>query len=79
MADANAEYLKKLVIARLQTIPPNISFSVGSHGDFTRDELIDHVKRDTEIGREFAQFELRLILDSPKIVGRLSGKALSSY
>jgi hypothetical protein len=73
------EYLKKLVIARLEAMPPNVSFSVGSYGDFTRDQLIDNVRRGTAVGQKYAQFELRMILDSPKIVGRLSGKTFSPH
>lgn len=73
------EYVKKLVIARLKTIPPDVSFSVGSHGDYSRDELIREVMKNTEVGKEFVKIELKIILDSPKIVGRLSGKATSSY
>jgi hypothetical protein len=68
------DYLKKLVIARLRTIPPNISFSVGSFGDYTRDQIINHVKQGTEVGKEFISIELKTLKMSPKIVRLLSGK-----
>jgi len=73
------DYLKKLVVARLKTMPPDVSFSVGSHGDFTRDELIREVMKLTPVGKEFVKMELRLVIESPKIVGRLSGKTTSSH
>ncbi len=73
------EYLKKLVVARLKTIPPNISFSVGSKGDFTRDQLIREVVGDTSVGKEFANMELKLIIDSPKMASWLSGKKAAHY
>jgi len=73
------EYVKKLVVARLKTIPPNIGFSVGSHGDFSRDDIIRNVLGGTAIGKEFADMELRMIIESPKMVGRLRGNASSSY
>jgi len=72
------EYLKKLVIARLKTIPPNISFSIGSHGDFTRDQIINEVARGSDIGNEFTEMEIKLLLKSPKLVGWLSGKKTAS-
>jgi len=72
-------YLKKLVIARLKTIPPNISFSVGSYGDYTRDELIREVKDESPVGKEFTEIEIQMLIDTPKIVRRLSEKAASSY
>lgn len=73
------EYLKKLVIARIKTMPPDVSFSVGSHGDFTRDQIIREVMHETDVGKEFMNIELNILLDSPKIVGRLRGKAASHY
>lgn len=72
-------YLKQLVIARLKTIPPNISFSVGSYGDFTRDELIRNVMEGTAVGKEFSRMEIRMIVESPVLVRRLSAKASASH
>ena len=73
------DYVKQLVVARLKTIPPNVGFSVGSHGDFSRDAIIRNVLEGSKIGKEFTRMELRLILESPKLVGRLRGETSSSY
>ncbi len=73
------DYVKKLVVARLKTMPPNIGFSIGSFGDFKRDELIDNVMKGTPIGKEFIGIELKMLIDTPKLVGRLSGQATSHY
>jgi hypothetical protein len=43
--------IQELVIARLQTLPENVELSIGSEGDFTRDELIDHVRDGDEVGQ----------------------------
>ena len=66
-------YVQKLVKARLKAIPPNISFSIGSHGDFTRDELIKEVEKNTPVGKEMIQLELRFIRDMPQMVAKLKG------
>lgn len=66
------EYVKKLVIARLKTIPPNVSFSIGSHGDFTREDIIRQVSKGTDVGREFIKSEMELLVQTPNLVGRLS-------
>jgi len=71
-------YIKQLVVARLKTIPPNVGFSVGSHGNFTRDEIIQNVLNGTPVGKEFTSMELRMLIESPKLVGRLRGAASSS-
>lgn len=73
------DYLKKLIIARLKTIPPNVSFSVGSYGDYTRDELIREVMSGSPVGREFTELELRLIRETPLLIGRLLAKEASSH
>jgi len=67
----NEEYAKKLVVERLKTIPPNVSFSIGSYGDFTRDELISEVLQGTEVGKETIESELKLLQGMPKLISKL--------
>ncbi len=55
------EEIKKLVIARLDTIPPNISISVGSEGNFTKQELIEQIQNDTVIGEKMVRLELEYL------------------
>lgn len=52
---------KELIIARLEVVSPEFSFSVGSESkSFSKSELIEEINRNTEIGKDFvkAQFEL---------------------
>lgn len=65
------KYARKLVAARLRTIPPNVSFSIGAYGDFTRDELINEVLQGTEVGKETIKSELRLLREMPRLVSKL--------
>ena len=67
------DYVKELVAARLRTIPPNVGFSLGSYGNFTRDEIISHVLRGTEVVNHFSDMEVKMLIESPMLVGRLSG------
>ncbi len=66
------EYFKKLVLARLKSIPPNISFSIMGHGEFTRDELIAEVLKESEVGKKRIDAELRFIRAMPRLVARLN-------
>jgi len=50
--------LKNLVVFRLETLSKDKKVSIGSHGEFTKDELIEHVKAEDEIGRKIVQVEL---------------------
>jgi hypothetical protein len=47
-----------LVVARLQNLPSNKEISIGSSGEFTKDELIDHVKKDDEVGKKMVAIEM---------------------
>lgn len=50
--------IMELVIARLQVMPPDVSVSIGSEGDFTRDQLIEHVKKHDKLGQKITEIEL---------------------
>lgn len=65
------EYFTRLVIARLKTVPPNVDFSFGEYGDFTRDQLIQEVEKNTEVGKETIKMEINFIYEMPKLAKRL--------
>lgn len=42
---------QKLVYARLQTLPRDFIISAGDFGDVTKDDALEHVKNNDEIGQ----------------------------
>ena len=60
--------IKKLIKKRLSAMPPDISFSVGNFGDFTRDELIQEIDKGSEIGKEMIEMELNFIKKMPSLL-----------
>jgi len=70
---ADIEYLKKLVKERLSAMPPDVSFSIGSFGDFTRDELIQEVEKGSEVGKETIEMQLIFLRKMPKILDESVG------
>ncbi len=60
-SSADIEYLKKLVKERLSAMLPDVSFSVGGFGYFTRDELIREVEEESEVGRETIDMQINFI------------------
>ena len=56
-----AEEIKKLVIARLDVLPENKKISIGNFGEFSKDELIDNVKNDSEIGNKIIEIEMEFL------------------
>lgn len=56
-----SEALKDLVIERLDIIPPHKEIHIGSAGVFTKDELIDCVRREDEIGQKIVEIEISFL------------------
>lgn len=52
------EEIRKLVIARLSVLSPDTSISVGSDGNFTRDQLLESVEKGDKIGEKLAEIEM---------------------
>lgn len=47
-----------IVIARLLTMPDNIGVSMGSDGEFSKNDLIEHVQKDDEVGKKIIQIHM---------------------
>ncbi len=67
MEAKDKEYIKKLVKERLSAMPPNVSFSIGNFGDFTRDQLIEEVEKDSEVGRIAIKMQIDFIKKIAKL------------
>lgn len=65
MIEVDEKYLKKLVITRLNAVPPDVSFSIGQYGDFTRNQLIEEVEKGTEVGKAATEMELNFLRKLP--------------
>jgi len=50
--------IKKLVVARLETMPEHLKVSIGSYGTFDKHELISHVESGDEIGKKIIEMQL---------------------
>lgn len=56
------EEVKKLVIARIDArMPPNIKISIGGEGSLSKEEMIEHVKRGDEQGKQIVKMHLNFI------------------
>lgn len=56
-----SEDIKKLVVLRLETLPSDKKISIGSFGDFKKEELITHVKKEDEVGRKMIEIEMEFL------------------
>ena len=57
-----SEEIKKLVIARIDArMPANLKMSIGSSGSLSKEEMMDHVKKGDEEGRQIVNMHLNFI------------------
>lgn len=50
--------IRQLVVERLKTLPSGRKISMGSKGDFSKEQLIEHVGKNDEIGKKIVQIQL---------------------
>lgn len=55
------EDIRQLVIVRLEAMPANVKLSIGSHGEFDKDELISSVKKGDEVGKKIIAAQLHYL------------------
>ncbi len=61
MSEKMSEELKKIVLWKLEIIPPNFKLSVGNKGTFTKEELKEHVEKGDAVGIMFANIQLNFM------------------
>ena len=57
----NEQEIKELVIARLKTLPNNKDISIGSSGEFSKDELIETVENEDQLGKKLIEVEMNFL------------------
>ncbi len=53
--------IRELVIVRLESMPANVKLSIGSHGEFDKNELIERVKKGDDIGKKIIAAQLHYL------------------
>jgi len=54
--------IKELVITRIEAqMSPNLRLSIGNQGSLNANEMIEHVKKGDEIGKQIIESHLRFI------------------
>jgi len=57
----NEKNLIDLVVSRLQVLSDDQEISVGSKGSFTKSQLIQHVRKNDDLGKKFVEIELQYL------------------
>ena len=58
MNNTISEDIKKIVIARLESMPENMRLSFGDSGNFDKYALIQQVKDETSVGKRISDMQL---------------------
>lgn len=53
--------ITQLVIERIRTLSPGRKISIGSEGMFTKEELIDHVRKGDKIGEKIVKVQISFL------------------
>lgn len=69
-----SEELKELILQRIGIMPPEFKLSIGGKGTFTKQELMDNIQRESDIGREVVNMQLNFIkaMTSGKLINTLN-------
>ncbi len=54
---------KEIVLARVRAYDDDFELSVGSGGTFSRDEIIENIEKETEIGQEIVEMQMEYLRD----------------
>lgn len=60
MSEKEKEIIE-LVKARLSVIPQEAVLSVGSYGEYKRDQLIKEVENNTEVGKKIVEIQMQYL------------------
>ncbi len=52
------EDVRELVLARLQTFPSDKKLCIGSYGEFSKEDLIESVKKGDKIGKKIVEVDM---------------------
>lgn len=50
--------LKKIIIARLEIFPSDKKISIGSIGELTKEEMIESIEKETDVGEKIVEIQL---------------------
>jgi len=66
--------MKELVLARLEIASPKFILSVGNQGTFSKEQLIEHVRKGDNIGIQIIEMQLKFIkaLTSGRLIETLN-------
>jgi len=60
-APAISDDIKRLILARLDVLPPDMGIAIGGEGEFTPTQLKQHVQEGDRVGQMYAEMQLAFL------------------
>lgn len=70
-SDKTDKIIQKIILARVSTMPNNIGVSIGSNGEFSKDEILEHIKKDDQIGKKFIEVQMSYLQSLKNLTDKL--------
>lgn len=63
--------IQEIVINRVLTMPDNVGISIGDGGEFSKDEIIKHIKKGDEVGKKFIKIQMSYLQSLKNLTNQL--------
>lgn len=64
--------VQEIVLARVLTMPDNVGISIGGKGEFSKDEMIEHIEKNDEVGKKFIEIQLSYLQSLKDLTNELT-------
>ena len=64
--------IQDIVIERVLTMPDNVGISIGRDGDFSKREMIEHIKNGDDVGKKFIEIQLSYLQSLKDLTNQLT-------
>jgi len=54
---------KEIVLARVRAYTEDFELSIGGKGTFSRDEIVENIEKETDVGREIVEMQMDYLRD----------------
>lgn len=63
--------IQEIVLNRALTMPQNVGISIGGQGEFSKDEIIEHIKKADKVGKKFIEIQLSYLQSLKNLTDQL--------
>ena len=54
---------KEIILARVRAYTDDFELSIGGKGTFSRDEIVENIEKETDVGKEIIEMQMEYLRD----------------